>query len=236
MRDRRHRPRCRCRPRRSSWRTTAVGLRRHAGGHDRGHARPAAPGPGRHLAATSLVAGPERAAAVGRADRAVRGALVSALPFLQRAALDPVASRTLRGKKAILASAPRRGSPERRGVEVPKLIEPRRISWVNLVLVLGHPDRRMGPHRRAGQRHPVVEHDHRGQVGLGGRRVRPGPGRLSGAGHRHRRLGHRHACPTAAPSPSRWPTRSCPWPADRWGRWPPGSGSSSSRATTPPWR
>ena len=63
-------------------------------------------------------------------------AIVDALPFLQRAALDPTASRTLRGRKAHPGQRPRRGS-RATGVEVPKLIEPRRISWINLALVLG---------------------------------------------------------------------------------------------------
>ena len=63
-------------------------------------------------------------------------ALVAALPFLQRAALDPVASRTLRGKKAVLTALREQGAAAV-GVEVPKLIEPRRISWVTLALVVG---------------------------------------------------------------------------------------------------
>jgi uncharacterized membrane protein YbhN (UPF0104 family) len=87
------------------------------------------------LAATALVAGPERTSAA--AARVVPiDALVAALPYLQRAALDPVASRTLRGKKAILAALRDEGA-RTAGIEVPKLIEPRRVSWVNLVLVLG---------------------------------------------------------------------------------------------------
>jgi uncharacterized membrane protein YbhN (UPF0104 family) len=87
------------------------------------------------LAATSLVAGPQRATAA--AARIVPPeAIVDALPFLQRAALDPTASRTLRGRKGILASIREEGA-RATGVEVPKLIEPRRISWINLALVVG---------------------------------------------------------------------------------------------------
>ena len=63
-------------------------------------------------------------------------ALVAALPFLQRAALNPVASRSLRGKKALLTALREQGAAAA-GVEVPKLIEPRRISWVDLALVVG---------------------------------------------------------------------------------------------------
>jgi len=87
------------------------------------------------LAATALVAGPDRAAAA--AARIVpTDVLAAALPYLQRAALDPVASRTLRGKKPILAALRASGAAAA-GIEVPELIEPRRISWVNLVLVVG---------------------------------------------------------------------------------------------------
>ena len=87
------------------------------------------------MAAAALVAGPQRTAAAA-ARTVPTDALAAALPYLQRAALDPVASRTLRGKKAILAALRDEGA-QAVGIEVPKLIEPRRISWVNLVLVVG---------------------------------------------------------------------------------------------------
>ena len=87
------------------------------------------------MAATALVAGPERAAAAA-ARTVPSDALAAALPYLQRAALDPIASRTLRGKKPILAALRDEGA-KAADIEVPKLIEPRRISWVNLVLVVG---------------------------------------------------------------------------------------------------
>ncbi|MBF6555970.1 MAG: flippase-like domain-containing protein [Acidimicrobiales bacterium] len=87
------------------------------------------------LAAASVVAGPDRT--VASAMRSVPPeALAAALPFLQRAALDSTASRTLRGKKAVLAAL-REQVAAALGVEVPKLIEPRRVSWVTFVLVLG---------------------------------------------------------------------------------------------------
>jgi uncharacterized membrane protein YbhN (UPF0104 family) len=87
------------------------------------------------VAAMSVVAGPERT--VASAVRCVPPeAIVGALPYLQRAALDPVAARTLRGKKVLLVELRERGA-QAAGVEVPKLIEPRRISWVNLALVAG---------------------------------------------------------------------------------------------------
>jgi uncharacterized membrane protein YbhN (UPF0104 family) len=62
--------------------------------------------------------------------------VVGALPFLQRAALDTVASKALRGRKTTLVALREQGAAAA-GVEVPKLIEPRRVSWVNLVLVVG---------------------------------------------------------------------------------------------------
>jgi uncharacterized membrane protein YbhN (UPF0104 family) len=87
------------------------------------------------VAAMSVVAGPDRT--VAAAVRSVPSeALVGALPYLQRAALDPVAARTLRGKKALLVELREQGA-RAVGVDVPKLIEPRRISWVNLALVAG---------------------------------------------------------------------------------------------------
>ena len=87
------------------------------------------------MSAVALVAGPDRA--VASAARMVpHAALVSALPYLQRAALDPTAARSLRGKKSLLAALREQGAATA-GVEVPKLIEPRRISWVNLLLVVG---------------------------------------------------------------------------------------------------
>jgi uncharacterized membrane protein YbhN (UPF0104 family) len=82
-----------------------------------------------------VVAGPERS--VASAVRRLPGdVVVSALPYLQRSALATVASRSLRGKKALLQGVRERGA-EAVGVEVPKLVEPRRISWVTMALVVG---------------------------------------------------------------------------------------------------
>ena len=87
------------------------------------------------LSAAALVAGSERAAAA--AGRVLDTAdVASALPFLQRAALDPVAARSLRGKKALLGNTRVAGAGVA-GVEIPKLIEPRRVSWINIALVAG---------------------------------------------------------------------------------------------------
>jgi uncharacterized membrane protein YbhN (UPF0104 family) len=87
------------------------------------------------LAAAAIIVGPTRTAEA--AVRVLSGQdVAAALPFLQRAALDPVATRTLRQKKALLGDL-RVACAQAAGVEVPKLIEPRRISWVNLLMVFG---------------------------------------------------------------------------------------------------
>ena len=87
------------------------------------------------LAVLAQAAGAERT--VAAASRALApGELSAALPFVQRAALSTATARSLRGQKALLADVRQRGA-EAAGVEVPKLAEPRRISWVTLALVLG---------------------------------------------------------------------------------------------------
>ncbi len=87
------------------------------------------------LATAATVVGPERT--VASAGRVLpTDALVAALPFLQRAALNPVASRSLRKRKVLLRGLREQGAGIA-GVEVPKLTEPRRISWVDLALVVG---------------------------------------------------------------------------------------------------
>lgn len=87
------------------------------------------------MAAAAVTVGPDRTVAA-----AVRvlptDAIVAALPFLQRAALGPAVSRTLRGHKAELTALRETGA-RAVAVDVPKLIEPRRISWVSLALVVG---------------------------------------------------------------------------------------------------
>ncbi len=87
------------------------------------------------LSALALVAPPDRVLAAA-ATTVPHDALVAALPFLQRAALGPVASRSLRGRKGTLTALREQGAVAG-GVEVPRLIEPRRISWVSLALVVG---------------------------------------------------------------------------------------------------
>jgi len=87
------------------------------------------------LASAGLAMGAERA--VASATRVLpTETLAAALPFLQRAALDPVLSRSLRGHKPLLSALREKGATAA-GVEVPKLAEPRRISWGTFIMVLG---------------------------------------------------------------------------------------------------
>jgi uncharacterized membrane protein YbhN (UPF0104 family) len=87
------------------------------------------------LATAAELVGPERAVAAAVRTMPAE-AVVDALPFLQKAALDSTSSRSLRHKKAVLTALREKGA-EATGVEVPKLIEPRRVSWVTLLLVIG---------------------------------------------------------------------------------------------------
>jgi uncharacterized membrane protein YbhN (UPF0104 family) len=87
------------------------------------------------LAAVAVRFGVDRtAAAAGRvldADTA-RGALV----HLQRSALDPVTVSSVRGHKGLLAEL-RTAVASVSGIEVPKLAEAKRVSWVNLLFGIG---------------------------------------------------------------------------------------------------
>ncbi len=87
------------------------------------------------LAAMAVRAGVDRtAAAAARVldEVTARGALV----HLQRAALDPVTVGALKEHKALLSEL-RTAVAAAAGIEVPKLAEPKRISWVNLVFGVG---------------------------------------------------------------------------------------------------
>ena len=88
------------------------------------------------LAATALVAGPERATAAAAADGADRG-------HRGRPPV-PAAGRPRPDARRGPCGATRRSwrpcateGAQVAGIEVPKLIEPRRISWINLALVAG---------------------------------------------------------------------------------------------------
>jgi uncharacterized membrane protein YbhN (UPF0104 family) len=87
------------------------------------------------LAAAGRIVGTERTVAVAR-DVLAADVLAASLPFVQRAALDDIAKGDLRGQKPML-NALRTEGAKAADVEVPKLAEPRRISWVTLFLVIG---------------------------------------------------------------------------------------------------
>ena len=87
------------------------------------------------IAATAVTVGAERAA-----DAAARGLdaeeLGGALQRMHRAGLDPTLSRSLRGQRELLAEV-RNHAAQAKSIDVPKLVEPRRVSWPTLVMVVG---------------------------------------------------------------------------------------------------
>lgn len=87
------------------------------------------------MVTASLAAGVERS--VRCACEVIGGDRVeAALPFLQKAALNSELARSLKGTKHLLRELRVRGAQEI-GVDPPKLIEPRRMSWANLIMVVG---------------------------------------------------------------------------------------------------
>ena len=87
------------------------------------------------LAATAVAVGAERAAAAA-ARNLDPGTLESALRHLVRAALDPALIRDLRGQRSLLGDVRQRAA-EAKGIEAPKLAEPRRVSWPTLIMIVG---------------------------------------------------------------------------------------------------
>jgi uncharacterized membrane protein YbhN (UPF0104 family) len=87
------------------------------------------------MAATALTVGVTRAA-----DAAARHLppeiLGGALRQLQGPALDPASRRQLRGQKTLLSRL-REQAAKAASIEVPKLLEPRRVSWTTLIMVIG---------------------------------------------------------------------------------------------------
>jgi uncharacterized protein (TIRG00374 family) len=87
------------------------------------------------LAAVAVVVGVERA--VASAVRVFDEELIGAvLTRLQRSAVDVVTERMARGHKGFLKNL-RETLAASAGVEVPKLVEAKRISWANLAMVVG---------------------------------------------------------------------------------------------------
>jgi uncharacterized membrane protein YbhN (UPF0104 family) len=87
------------------------------------------------VAAMALVVGAGRSAAA--AGRCLPPEIVTGvLQHLRRAGLDPALARALRGNKGLLEDV-RQRTAATHAIEVPKLAEPRRVSWATLVVVLG---------------------------------------------------------------------------------------------------
>jgi glycosyltransferase 2 family protein len=87
------------------------------------------------LASAALVASPERAAQ--SVVRIVPSDLLSgALSHLRRAGLDPAITVALKGKSKLLDEL-RSSTAQQAGLEVPELIEPRRLSWNQVLVALG---------------------------------------------------------------------------------------------------
>ena len=87
------------------------------------------------MASAALVAGPERAAR--SVVRVVPSDLLpGAMSHLRRAGLDPAITVALKGKKQLLDEL-RSSTAQQAGMEVPELIEPRRLSWNQVLVALG---------------------------------------------------------------------------------------------------
>ncbi len=87
------------------------------------------------LAATAVAVGADRAATAA-ARNLEPEALEGALRHLVRAGLDPALIRDLRGKRSLLSDVRQRAA-EAKGIEAPKLVEPRRVSWPTLIMIVG---------------------------------------------------------------------------------------------------
>jgi uncharacterized protein (TIRG00374 family) len=87
------------------------------------------------LAATAVTVGAERAA--GAAARCLTPEqLEGALRQLQKPALDPLLNRSLRGRRELLGEV-RQSAAQAGSIELPKLVEPRRVSWPTLIMIIG---------------------------------------------------------------------------------------------------
>ena len=87
------------------------------------------------LAATAVAVGAERAAG-SAARRLPPDVLEGALRQLQKPALDPLVVRSLRGNRGLLEEV-RRCAAEAGSIELPTLVEPRRVSWPTLIMIVG---------------------------------------------------------------------------------------------------
>jgi uncharacterized membrane protein YbhN (UPF0104 family) len=87
------------------------------------------------MAATAVVVGAERAAA--SAARCLEPQVLGgALRHLHKPALDPALGRSLRGKRGLLEDVRQRAA-QAKSIDLPKLVEPRRVSWPTLIMMIG---------------------------------------------------------------------------------------------------
>ena len=87
------------------------------------------------IAATAVAVGAERAAD-GAARSLTPQMLDGALRHLHKPALDPALGRSLRGKRGFLEDVRQRAA-QAKSIDVPELVEPRRVSWPTLIMVIG---------------------------------------------------------------------------------------------------
>ena len=87
------------------------------------------------MAATAVAVGAERAA--DSAARCLTPEMVEgALRHLHKPALDPALGRSLRGQRGLLEEVRQRAA-QAASIDLPKLVEPRRVSWPTLIMMVG---------------------------------------------------------------------------------------------------
>ena len=182
------------------------------------------------LATTAVAVGAERAAAAA-ARNLEPEVLEGALRHVVRAGLDPALIRGLRGKRGLLEDVRQRAAAAK-GIEAPKLVEPRRVSWPTLIMIIGT---LIGGWALIGV---LIDVSQSFDTVIGAdwlwviiafvlaQLAYPAVGLQTSAAWPVR-------CRSGGPWPSRWPAPSVRWPAARPRSWPPGCASSSNRATTP---
>jgi len=87
------------------------------------------------LAVTAVTVGADRAAAAA-ARCLPPDMLEGALRYLHKPALDPLVGRSLRGRRGLLEVVRQRAA-EAASIELPSLVEPRRVSWPTLIMIVG---------------------------------------------------------------------------------------------------
>jgi uncharacterized protein (TIRG00374 family) len=87
------------------------------------------------LAATAVAVGAERAAHA--AARCLEPEMLEgALRQLQKPSLDPLLGRSVRGRRGFLEEVRQRAA-QAASIDLPKLVEPRRVSWPTLIMIIG---------------------------------------------------------------------------------------------------